>query len=319
MGGLFSNKKNKMGKTIRANSINGLGTGNLPARYMENSENFSGNKIPAAKNASYVEQQTDIAYNKIKQASQNTGKPPELVSYNFLLGKTDKLEQYIRSKGETPVNTNDGVIMQALLLRMNDIHIIATAGKLSEDQALKEIQEAESDAILNSTADKDLVLAPDVQAALNCLIMHFLSIMNDKAGTTTIADALELVKATNVTPLNNAVGDPITITAPDPASIAPLDLTLTPSSAGTSGDSSSSFWDTLNKIAATASTVASSIKSVSSSVSGGILQVGNAVQTTGANTGASAISLYMQRNGLTILIIGLLAIVLLIILMRVTK
>jgi hypothetical protein len=291
-----------------------LGAGNLAARYTENGEDFSGNKIPASKKASYVEKQTDLAYQKIKAAAAKSDKPMEKISLDFLFNKTDRLEQFIRSKGETPVNTFNGIIIQAMLLRMSDIHVIATAGKLTEDEAFKEIQEAESDAILNSTSDKDLVLAPDTQAALNCLIMHFLGIMKGKAGVSEISDVLPLVKSTNVTPLNNAIGDTI-----DVSGLQPIDLTLTPGTAGTQGDSTDSFWDTLNKIAATATTVAGSIRDVSSSVSGGILQVGNAVQTTGANTGASAISLYMQRNGITILIIGLLAIVLLIILIRATR
>lgn len=288
------------------------GMDNVAARYMENSENFSGNKIPASKNSSLVESQTDAAYQKIKAAAVNNGSSMEEISLNYLLGKTDVLEQFIRSKGETPVNTNNGIVMQAIILRMNDIHVIATAGKLSEDQAFREIQEAESEAILNSTMDKDLVMSPDVQAALNCLISYFLS----KFPSNSISDALTMIKSTNVTPINNAIGD--NISAPG-GTLPPLTLDIIPATADTSGDSSDSFWDTLNKIASTATTVAGAIKSTSSAVSSGILTVGNAVQTTGANTGASAISLYMQRNGLTILIIVLLAIVLIIILIRATK
>lgn len=285
-----------------------LGTGNLAARYTENGEDFSGNKIPASKKPSYIEQQTDIAYKKIKSAAVKQDLTMEQVSLNFLLAKTDRLEQYIRSKGETPVNTDNGIIMQAVLLRMNDIHIIATAGKLTEDQAFREIQEAETDAVMNTTGDRDLVLAPDVQAALNCLIAYFLS----KFPSNSIADAISLVKQVNVTPLNNAVGD----SAPP---LTALNLDFTPATADTNGSSSDSFWDTLNKIAGTATTIAGAIQQTSGAVSSGILTVGNAVQTTGANTGASAISLYMQRNGITILIIVLIAIVLLIILVRVSR
>lgn len=287
---------------------NQFGTANMAARYTENGEDFSGNKIPASKKPSLVESETDAAYKKIKQSAVKNDLTMEQVSLNFLLSKTDALEQYIRSKGETPVNTDNGVIMQAIILRMNDIHIIATAGKLTEDQAFREVQEAESDAILNSTADKDLVLAPDTQAALNCLIAYFLT----KFPSNSIADAVTMIKEANVTPVNNAIGD----IAP---SLTPLTLDFTPATADTSGASSDSFWDTLNKIAGTATTIAGAIKTTSGAVSSGILTVGNAVQTTGANTGASAISLYMQRNGLTILIIVLIAIVLLIILARATR
>lgn len=290
---------------------NRMGAGNMASRYMEVGEYFSGNKIPASKDASYIEQETDIAYTKIKAAAASSGQPMEQISLNFLLGKTDVLEQYIRSKGETPVNTDNGVIMQAIILRMNDINVIASAGKLTEDQAFKEIQEAESEAILNSTAEKDLVLAPDVQAALNCLISYFLT----KFPSDSVADAIAMIKAVNITPINNAVGDTL---QPIDASDS-LNLQFIPATADTNATSSDSFWDTLDKIAGTATTVAGAIKTTTGAVSSGILTVGNAVQTTGANTGASAISLYMQRNGLTILIIVLIAIVLLIILARATR
>jgi len=297
-------------EVLHANSYGTMGSGNLAARYTENSEDFSGNKIPASKNPSLIETQTDAAYRKIKAAASSSDSTMEQISLNFLLGKTDKLEQYIRSKGETPVNTDNGVIMQAVILRMNDIHVIATAGKLTEDQAFREIQEAESEAIVNSTMDKDLVLAPDVQAALNCIIIYFLT----KFPSNSIADAIAMIKETNVTPVNNAIGDTI-----DPTTLQPLNITLTPATADTNGASSDSFWDTLNKIAATATTVAGAIKQTSGAVSSGVLSVSNAVQTVGANTGASAISLYFQRNGLTILIIVLLAIALTIILVRVSR
>lgn len=289
-------------------------TGNLAARHGENTDYFSGTKSKASAGASYIEKQTVRAYKKIKAAATSADTTPEDIALKFLKTKLDALERYIRSKGEVPSTNNDGIIVQACLLRMQDINVISSAANLSEDDALKEIQAAESEAILNSTADKDNVLDPDTQAALNCLIVVLLTKMEAATGAGDIRSAMNLIKVNSVTPLNNfnnALGD---------TPLTPLDLSLTPATTtDTSGQSSSSFFDILNKIAATAATVSSSIKDVSGAVSGATLQVSNAVQTVGANTGASAISLYMQRNGLTILIIGLLAIVLLIILTRAAK
>lgn len=291
-----------------------IATGNLAARHGEGTSYFSGTKSAAAKDASYIEVETVKAYKKIKAAAKKADTTPEQIALNYLLTRTDALEKYIRSKGETPSQNNNGVVAQACLLRMQDVNVISSAGNLSEDDALAEIQQAESEAVLNNTADKDLVLDPDTQAALNCLIVVLLNKMEAATGAGDIRSAMNLIKVNSVTPLNNAVGD-----AGLPA-LTPMDLTLTPATTtDTNGSSSASFWDILNKIAATATTVSGAIKQTAGAVSGATLQVSNAVQTAGANTGASAISLYMQRNGLTILIIGLLAIVLLIILTRVTR
>lgn len=307
-----------------------MSTGNLAARHGENNDEFSGTKSAATPSSSYMEQQTIIAYQKIKAAAAANDVSDDSIALSFLLTKLDVLENYIRSKGETPSQNNYGVIVQAMLLRMQDIYVVSNAANLSEDDAFAEIQQAESEAILNNTADKDLVMDPDTQAALNCLIVLLLEKMQSATGASDIASSLKLITVNMVTPLNNfnsAIGDPsssdpstISISAPDPSTISPVNLTLTaPTTTGTSGDSSQSFLSLLNNIAATASTVAGAIKQTSGAVSGAILQTSNAVQTVGANTGSSAISLYMQRNGLTILIIGLLAIVLLIILTRVSK
>jgi hypothetical protein len=291
-----------------------MGTGNLAARHGEENSMFSGTKSAAAANSSLVEKLTIKAYKDIKKAAKNNNTTPEDIALKHCLKRLDNLKYYVASKGETTANTNVGVVVQACLLRMQDIAIVSSAGNLSEDEALKEIQEAESQAIEFSTDDKDNVIAPETQAALNCLIVILLQKMEAATGRGDIQGALNLIKIDSPTPLNNAIGD-----SGLPA-LTPLDLSLTPAvTAGTNGDSSSSFWDILNKIAATANTVAGAVKNVANSTSGAILTVGNAVQTTGANTGASAISLYMQRNGLTILIIGLLAIVLLIILVRATR
>jgi hypothetical protein len=303
-----------------------LGTGNLAARHGENTNHFSGNMAPANKQASYIEVETYKAYQSISAAAANNSATPGSISLAYLMQHLDELALYIRSKGETPVSSNYGEIIQAILLRMQDIHLIASTGNLSEDDALKEIQEAESEAFLLNTADKDLVLSPGTQAALNCLIVILLNKMEAATGTSDISGALSLITKSMITPLNNATGDATDPTSSDyssllddlnldPASVTasgnlnPMDLNYTvPVSTDTSGQSSASFDSLLNNIAATAKTVSSSI-----------LGVSNAVQTVGANAGASAISLYLQRNGITLLIILLIAIVLTIILVHATR
>lgn len=325
-----------------------MGMNNIAARHEEHSSMFSGNKMPANKQASYIETETYKAYQDITTAAVNNDTTPEEISLAYLLNHLDALEAWIRLKGETPSSANNGIIVQAILIRMQDIHTIATVGKLSEDEALKEIQEAESEAFLLNTADKDTVLNPQIQAALNCLIVVLLNKMEVSANAGDISSALALITQSMATPLNNfdpsksnrADGDPsdtiddttfdfsnvgdtsIADTSPSisPISInAPSSISTVAPSVDTNGQSSDSFFQTLDNIAATAKIVASSTSTLSRSISGGILGISNAINTAGANVGASAISLYLQRNGITILIIILIAVVLIMIFARASK
>jgi hypothetical protein len=242
----------------------------------------------------------------------------EKVSLAFLLKNLDPLKWYINSKGEPPTDTDNGIIFQAILLRMQDIATIAAAANISEDDALREIEQAESEAIELNTADKDLVMPPDVQAALNCLIVKFLTQTESKAGDGSISGVLNLSKQTIATPVNSAIGDDLNLSGLTPVNTAGQ-LATTYATADTDGSSSASFWDILDKASASIANVAKSIQTIGGSVSGTVLGVSNAVQTVGANTGASAISLWLQRNGI-ILLVGILVFVLLIILLvRATK
>jgi hypothetical protein len=295
--------------------MNQMSSCNIAARHGETNDNFSGTRNAASATGSAVGAEVAKAYKKILVSAKKNETTTEQVAEKFLKRNLDCLDSYIRSKGEIPVNTNNGIIVQSALLRMQDIAVISTAGNLSEDDALDEIMKAESEAILLNTADKNDVLPPDVQAALNCIIVDLLKRMEITTGQGSIVGALSLIKRSMATPVNNLIGDDLNFSNLNPANTS-AQLAAT---ADTNGDSSESLWDTLNKIAATAQTVAKAIGSVSASTSGAILNVGNAVQTTGANTGASAISLYMQRNGITIVVIILIAIILIILLARVTS
>lgn len=330
-----------------------MGMSNIAARHGEHTSMFSGNVMPANKQASYIENKTFEAYQDIKDAAINNDTTPEDISLNYLLNNLDALQAYIRLKGETPSSGNNGVVVQAMLLRMNDIDTIAKAGKISEDEAYKEIQEAESEAFLLNTADKDTVLSPSIQAALNCLIVVLLNKMTVAVNADDISSALVLIEQSMATPLNNFdpygknnradgeddpdlsdigeeidpslsdVGDTtIADTSPSlsPISIsAPTTISTVAPSVDTNGASSESFMQTLDNIAATAKTVASSTSVLSKSISSGILGISNAVNTAGANVGASSISLYLQRNGMTILIVILIAVVLIMIFARASK
>lgn len=288
-------------------------------RFEEENSMFSGTKIAAASSdSSYLEKQIYAQYNLIKSAAKTAGLPPEEIALQYLLNNLPVLVGYIRYNGEIPASSDNATVMQAVLLRMNDINLAAAAGNLSEDDAYAEILKAESEAYLLDAGDRENIMGPAIQAALNCLIVVLLNKMASEAGTGTVAGALSLIRQTPVaSPINNATGAANNaigdgLSAPSTG----MDLQFT---TDTDGSSSASFWDTLNQIAATASTVSGAIKNIGSAVSSTTLQVGNAIQTTGANTGASAISLYMQRNGLTILIVIVVLALIILLIARATR
>lgn len=299
-----------------------MNTAALPERYTEENSAFSGTKTRATPSDSPLTKEIKAAYRKIKAASKSSGNSVNDIALLFLKrDKTDYLTNYIRSKGEVPVSSIHGIILQAALLRMTDIDVISKAGNLSEDDALTEIEAAESEAMELNTADKDNVLPPDVQAALNCIIVAILEKMDTATGDSTISGSLSILKQTLATPLNSFKGGYNSAIGDDLTGDEGLDLNFNSdySSTDTDGSDGASFWDILDKVAGAAKTISTAITQVSGSTSNAIRNVSNAVNTSGANLGASSISLYLQRNAITLLIVGALFVLLLVFASRATK
>jgi hypothetical protein len=176
---------------------------NGPQRFVETSDNFKGSKVAASKADSQVTILVSNAAKEILRIAKVNNTTPEKVAETVLLNSQDVLEQYIRSKGEVPNDTIQGIVAQAALLRMDDIATISAATDISEDAALREIEEAESEAVELNTPDKENVLNPQLQASLNVVIMNLLSKLKQAAGTTDIKSAMKLISQRMATPLNN--------------------------------------------------------------------------------------------------------------------
>jgi hypothetical protein len=176
---------------------------NGPERFVETSNNFKGSKVAATKTDSQVTILVSNSAKEILRIAKVNNTTPEAVAETVLTNSGDVLEQYIRSKGEVPNDTIQGIIAQAALLRMDDIATISAATDISEDSALREIEEAESEAVELNTPDKENVLNPQIQASLNIVINNLLSKMKQAAGTTDIKGAMKLISQRMATPLNN--------------------------------------------------------------------------------------------------------------------
>ena len=312
-----------------------MNSSNIAMRFGETTDNFKGSKKSAPKKASWLTKQIVKNYLNMCAYVKQTGTTIEAVAQSVLENSRDTLEQYIRYKGEVPNQTISGIIAQAALLRMDDIATIASATDISEDDALNEMETAESEAVEINSPDKQNVLPPDVQAALNVVIDGLLTRMKQKGGISSVKDTMNAIKASgSATPLNNvknpdnlagepykgkpsgnvdadyAIGD---IFGPAPTTVA------APIQVANPDDSSSSIWDILNQLANTATQVAGAIKSVSGSVNSTTQTVQGAINTAGGGVVSTGISQYVSKNWITILAALLAVAIIIILIVRATK
>lgn len=178
--------------------------GTMAIRFGETSPGLSGNKMAGNPVAdSYITQCRKRAGNNLAQLAQGSGKDINTVVRMVLNQSRPELENYIRSKGETPVSTLDGVIVQAALLRADDIATVSNATGLNDNESLQSIEQGESEAVLNGTSDADDVLPPDTMAALNVVINYFSGLMHNQTGANSLAEAMQAAKGSVATPLNS--------------------------------------------------------------------------------------------------------------------
>lgn len=256
----------------------------------------------------------------------------EQAADNILGSNLDSLTQYVSVKGESPSDTVAGLITQAALIRANDIANLAQTMGISEADAIREIEAQESYAKECETADKDDVLPAKTQAALKVVIDGLQSRVESKTGAQTLGAQLKLIKQNTATPLNdfsgnatyfgsvvkkhNALSKPDYLTI-DTTQFHPVDVAAmqTP----TNADDGGSFWDILDKIAATAGTVANAIKTTTGAVTSGTQSVTNALSNSASNVGADSIQKYVAKNWIYILLFVIVIAIIIILLSRAAK
>jgi hypothetical protein len=287
-------------------------------------------KQATSKMSKLVDNQCKVIANTANTKGISLEQAADVVLKNNL----DGLVQYVSAKGESPSDTSAGLIVQAALIRANDISNLSNSMGVSEADGVREIEAQESFARENDTADKDDVLPSKTQAALKVVIDGLQSRVESATGAQTLSGQLKLIKQNSATPLNDFSGNATyfgsvvrrhmgNFAKPDyidfnTTGLQPLNVTAletTPANA----DDGGSFWDILDKIAATAGTVAGAIKTTAGAISSGTQQVSSTLSGTASNVGADSIQKYVARNWIYILLFIIVIAVIIILLSRAAK
>lgn len=136
----------------------------------------------------------------INALANRDGITPQTAAMKVLRMSQDELIKFIQMKHEVPVNTFSGKVLQATLLRMEDVSVISRSFGMTEDSALAHIEEAESEAVKCNTASKLGILTPSTQGALMIIQQELLKQVKASAGTTGISDSLDVIRKTMATP-----------------------------------------------------------------------------------------------------------------------
>ena len=296
-------------------------TGNMAEYYTENSNCLQGDKSPRAKPISYNGKERIDIQKKIAQLAAQDGTTEKQLTVNILNNLTSQLVPYIRAHGETPVQTANGIALQAALLRANDIATIARSANISDADALNEIETAETEATQLNTGEADEVLPLMAQAALLNVIDELHNQFSGNFGCRNLSDTMGLVKKSGqATPLEDAknqniskadnfdLGSIIDVSNPPFQQDLAGGGTTTNPTTNNSSDNSSSIWDLIGNITKAAGQVSTAIK-----------QVGQAAQTTVNTSSANAINNYVKTNWLQLLLIVAAIIAVIILLVHATK
>lgn len=299
---------------------------------MRHKNNFTGTKTPGST------MRTKVEKNKkdIQTLATKDGVSKNKVVENVLKQSQDELIKYVTSKGEVPMRSFSGLVVQAALLRMEDISVISRSCGISEYDALCHIEEAESEAVDNNTAAKQFILTPSTQACLQFVYNKITSDVNAATSGNGISDALDYIRKTVATPLNHnstvmsdnfnygGVANYFDINSLD-GSFGGVDLTgydpsapAAPAPANPS-DSSSSIWDLIKNVTTGAASIAGSIKSIGNSATSTAAGLNGVLNNVGGGIGASAISQYLSANWWKILLFGVVLFVIIILIARASK
>lgn len=269
----------------------------------------------------------------LKSIAVQDGVSDQTVAQKVLRFSRDEMTTYVQGKGEVPVRSISGLILQTALLRMEDICVISRTMSMTEDQALAHIEEAESEAVQLNTAARSSILTPSTQAALQVVIDGILSTVGPATGTKGICDTLDAVRNTSATPLNHNVMQDVSnfsgvlannfdigdIFGPAPST----DTEGVTSSSGTppqnGADDSKSIWDLIGQLASNAGSIAGAANSVGNTAVNTANGLGGVLNNIGGGIGASSIEQYLSANWWKILLFILVIVVIIIILIRVAN
>lgn len=308
--------------------------GQFAIRFEEHSNNFYGSKTSAPTSDSQMTVLRQQAMQNIYDLAQKKGVPLDDVITGILKNSDTELKTYIQSKGETPVPDVVGRAIQATMLRAADVATTGAILDVDDENALKNIEAAETDIVNSNSPDQDSLLTIPTQAAIACAMQYaseqsggktmgqIVNGMNNLAkniqakannddGSDDISDWLDWTDDGSTSdPVTNAASTTDVNLSPTSVSSSLATIPVTPTTSVAAGI------PTISSSASTAAQVSSgtgsqggvlnSISGILSGISSVASQVSQTAKTVTAsgttlsnafgNLGASSISQYIQNN-----------------------
>lgn len=100
--------------------------------------------------------------------------PVDQVITQIMTNSMNEIDSYIMSKGETPVPDPTAACLQAAMLRAQDVGMTANILDIPDEEALEQIEQAESESINVNSPEAENVMTVPLQSAIAC-VMNFMS------------------------------------------------------------------------------------------------------------------------------------------------
>lgn len=293
----------------------------MSVRFMNPSNGFNGATHPT----SSMYTKTMKCMKDLSALAKRDGKSVNEVAVQVLSQSIPELDAYIRSKNEVPVDTDNGKMLQAALLRMEDISTVARAGDISEADALAHIFEGESEAVEINSAEKGKILLPSTQAAIMVVYNNLMAGMKKRTDADTMGDALDLIRQTLQTPKDHNINynnfcysnlcNSFDIGSDFGAAPTTNNAGVVTPTTDNSGDESSNIWDLLNNVIDNAGGIADAAKKIGSTIT----QTAGGLAGVGSTIGADSIQKYVAENWVKMLLFVIVIAIIIILLVRATK
>lgn len=148
--------------------------GQLAQRFTEESDHFMGNRSKSPTVLTKLTRARKAGMGDIYGIAQSQNVPVDQVVTQVMMNSMNEINSYIMSKGEVPVPDPTAACLQAAMLRAQDVGMTANILDISDEEALEQIEQAESESINVNSPEQENVMTVPLQSAIAC-VMKFMS------------------------------------------------------------------------------------------------------------------------------------------------
>lgn len=275
---------------------------NIPShRFEEHTMNYAGTRTKQPTQKSNVTIARENGMQEIYDLAKQKNLPVDYVVTQILKNSVPELDAYVQSKGESPLTDPTALALQAVLLRAQDVGIVANALDIPDEDALRVIEDNLQEEIDTNSSEVGNSPSIPAQAAIACAL-QFLSMESAAKGQPSTMDAAVKAihagaskwrKAKKTSSANNddssnplssladygitATGDPTTTAAVDETTMPLASISSALASIPGGDTSNISVASSIPSIGTNASTIPQAGDSTSGTSIGGVL---NAISST---------------------------------------